>query len=1407
LKNSLASQQQMIVGEGKTATFRVNPAVAGLDMYWEFKRSLKFWGDALSTGTSELVVRGKDAVYLETLLGGTSEAALSKLEGMRLSTAAGSPAVVSSGGSIQSGSFSSGTYTLKLSAGATVVGSGTSMSFQAVASGSQIVKAGTLYGGTLNAADARYLYGGTSNGVIVNGSTWNAVKGERYSEASPEVISIRAASLLDEGIYTAVVKVPVGTSGAATYAEHRSEPWVLTVNALPLITEHPFVYPKFPGQPATLSVGGFFSPETRFTWYARYAGETAWLPLPSGVDPRTHVISNVQIADEGEYQLEATNGAGTVVSNGTYMAVERPAFLTLRTAGLSAGTVGVFPESALNLDVLVTGALSELPSGLPSGVTFQKLQPGNKWGNVNAPFVITGTACSVTSAGEEQEGYYRVSATGKVNGVVYSNVVKVEVYDRITFTSAKVASVVATAGESFTLTAPVTGYAPQYQWLLNGEAISGATLASYTQTASESTAGTYSVAVKNYKDGVTLFSSGTLVVAQVSVNDRPKVDYGVSSRAAKLLVEDPELFLSVSGSVSGTPGEVRYQWCKDGKALSGAGVSGVVYVPASKEAVEVKYEKKGVMPTDGGNYYFIATNAFGVSTGTVMTQVKVIERPKFLDTPQLQSVVAVEGDDAAVFRVNAIGGGSLSYYWYTKPASGGSFTQIDNGNSPVLIIGGTNANGEPITSGTGIASALDGSQYRVEVVSVYDGVSPPSSGPSNVATLKVASKASVLSVGSIKLNQMDTGGAARLALVGANTLRATATAIDPGSLKLSYQWRRNGEKIASGMVAASGSLSSGSSKFDLEYRLPADLASNPDGVYDVIVDNGAGVAASPAISVTLDPKIVSVQIPSAVNPFDPVKMNASFTGERSSYRYEWYNGSTLVRSGTASGASPFTVEHSISAAENTGTLAAGSYKLRVLDSAGAHVESKAVFMSVAKPVSITAQPVAPLRVGVDGSFTLSVGATGGGSLNYQWSRDGAAISAGGTSATLTRDGTGNLEGAYQVRVWNEFSTVISDVVNVIVSKNLGVNMIQPGTVNIGGAANLVANASGPGRLSYQWYKGASAILGATGESHKISPVTAADGAQYWVKVTSSESTPNNSVDSGSVSLGVRDVPRILVAPVSRIVGGSGTTSSKVSFTVVAESRAGGTLNFEWGNVGTGTYTNKGNTSTLTVTVPTETTRSESTYSVTVSSGDSADGKVQSGSITLTAKLTVLPSTQTKDKITTAGSDGVSVHTGWWVYWVKAKKKNPAEPESSRNGYYALERLSSGGVVTPGRAVWVWQSGSTSVEVDEWLAGDQSVVDAVASERGEFSALAARVASGSILSGDYAIAGRVEEEGEGSLYGAPDFVEGVYSSGTGQSMVEYALELNWDMEQVYRMDVYSDLDDVWKALKDALLNND
>jgi hypothetical protein len=739
-----------------------------------------------------------------------------------------------------------------------------------------------------------------------------------------------------------------------------------------------------------------------------------------------------------------------------------------------------------------------------------------------------------------------------------------------------------------------------------------------------------------------------------------------------------------------------------------------------------------------------------------------------------------------VFRVIAVGSGVLRYQWYRSPSATGGFVKYPDAS-------GSNSSSLSVTG----EDMLDSSRYYVEVTSISDVTGATlSSGSSGIATLRVADRSGLLSVRGIRLNGGAEGASAALSLVGGNTLYATAIAVNPGSLKLSYQWRRNGENLAGG-AGTVGALVSGGSSFALAYALPARLDSGSDGVYDVVVDNGAGVAVSPSIAVTLDPRIIAVDIPRMVNPNEAVKLSATVAGTLSSYAYKWIRDGMVTASGAVSGGLPFAIEY-------TGTLAAGSYQLRVGPTDALYVETAPVKVNVAAAAAITIQPVVPTRVGAGGTFTLSVVAAGD-NLKYQWSRDGVAIGAveGGTSAVLSRAGAGNLAGAYQVKVWNDFSMALSSVVNVVVNTELGVDVIAPDPVDIGGSANLIANASGPGKLSYQWSRGGVQIAGATAETLRISPVTAADRGEYRVKVTSTEgAVATGTVTSAAATLVVRDVPRILMAPLSRTVQAS---ASSVSFKVVAESREGNPLSYTWREVGSAatlSATGTQNVSTLNVPVGV-TAGTVRHYSVTVSSGTSAN----SGSITLTAKLTVLASGSSETKGATAGSDGVSAHTGWWVYWVKATSKSTGEV---RNGYYALERELKAGesIVTPKRAVWVWEpavSGTSVYPSDRWAAGDQSVVDGLASERGEFSVLASRaVPGGSYEAVDYAIAGRVEEEGEASLYGAPDLVEGVYSAGVN----EFTVELGWDMEQVYLLDSIKAqdsvlLDDVEAALKKAL----
>jgi hypothetical protein len=469
--------------------------------------------------------------------------------------------------------------------------------------------------------------------------------------------------------------------------------------------------------------------------------------------------------------------------------------------------------------------------------------------------------------------------------------------------------------------------------------------------------------------------------------------------------------------------------------------------------------------------------------------------------------------------------------------------------------------------------------------------------------------------------------------------------------------------------------------------------------------------------------------------------------------FQWYKGGTALDGATSN-------EYRIA------SIAAGDaalYSVGVIVSAGT-VKSGSVQLSVAKPAAITKQPAALSTIGANGTLRLTVEATGD-DLSYEWSQDGKVI-VGANGSTLERfNGGAAMAGAYQVKVRNAFSLAVSNVVTVQFSNALAVDVLQPDPVEIGGVLNLIANASGPeGVYAYQWKKAGVNLIGKTGETLKISPVALADAGAYSVSVTAGTAVAS----SDTVEVVVKDAPRILVPLVSRTVS-AGTPS--VIFKVVAESRIDRTkaLSYEWKKDGNVMSAQTGSSLILTNVSSSD----AASYSVTVS----VQGDAGASSATSIGKLSVLPGSA--PKTTTAGSDGVSVHTAWWVYWVKAT--NAAG--EVRNGYYALERelVDETGIVTPKRAVWVWEPSapSTTYAYDDWSEADQSVLDAVASERGEFSVLAFR----SSPSGNYAISGRVEEQGDGSLYGAPDIAEGAYLL-DGE---EYTVELTWDMEQVYSMD--------------------
>jgi hypothetical protein len=159
---------------------------------------------------------------------------------------------------------------------------------------------------------------------------------------------------------------------------------------------------------------------------------------------------------------------------------------------------------------------------------------------------------------------------------------------------------------------------------------------------------------------------------------------------------------------------------------------------------------------------------------------------------------------------------------------------------------------------------------------------------------------------------------------------------------------------------------------------------------------------------------------------------------------------------------------------------------------------------------------------------LSVTATGGGALSYQWyegaSGDITTPAPGGTSRTLTVMPA--MTTSYWVRVSATCGTRDSNAAIVTVCDSAQILRAPlDEVVVIGNTATLTVSAAGSGTLSYQWYEGTSGTttnpVGTDAPTFTTPQVY--DERSYWVRVTDTCNGPR-SVDS----------PTATVTPVTQI---------------------------------------------------------------------------------------------------------------------------------------------------------------------------------------------------------------------------------------------------------------------------------
>jgi hypothetical protein len=393
--------------------------------------------------------------------------------------------------------------------------------------------------------------------------------------------------------------------------------------------------------------------------------------------------------------------------------------------------------------------------------------------------------------------------------------------------------------------------------------------------------------------------------------------------------------------------------------------------------------------------------------------------------PGNSSVVAGQ---TATFSVTASGTAPLTYQWRK------------NGTA---ISGATSAS----YSTPAETTSDNGAQFTVIVSN------PAGSLTSNAATLTVTTAPVAPSITTQPSNQTIFSGKTANFSVVAN-----------GTSPLSYQWRKNGIAISSATSAT--------------YTTPAETTSDSGALFSVVVSNSVGNVTSNSATLTVNPDPAPAITSQPASQTITAGLTATFSVTASGTAplgYQWQKNGAAISGATSSS---YTTP-----AETTSDNGA-QFAVVVSNSAGTATSNSAVLTVNPAPVapSITTQPSSK-TITAGQTATFSIGASGTAPLNYQWQKNGTAISGAASSSYTTPVETTSDNGAqFTVVVSNSVGNVTSNAAtltvnaptpgaltpsaaslsfgNVIITKNggLSVNFTNSGNVNISVATVTISGA-------------------------------------------------------------------------------------------------------------------------------------------------------------------------------------------------------------------------------------------------------------------------------------------------------------------------------------------------------------
>ena len=957
----------------------------------------------------------------------------------------------------------------------------------------------------------------TGTTSVCAGSTTSlssATTGGTWSSSNTSVATISSAGLvtgLTSGTTTITYTVTVGGCTNSTTA-------VVTVNALPTATV------------TTIGTTTFCS------------GGSVNLVGPSAPAGMTY---SYQWNVGGTAISGATSSSYTATTSGSYTLT-----VTSNTGCAATSSATVVTVNALPTVAAITGTTSMCEG---SSVTLSDATSGGTWSSSNTATAVVNSSTGVVtgvSAGTATISYTYTNSNNCTSTVTATVTVNAMPAPTVTATS----STTFCSGGNVVLTAS-TG--STYQWNLNGTAITGATAASYTATAS----GNYSVTVANASG-----CSATSTTTAVLVNALPTAT--ITASGSTTFCSGSSVNLSANAGTGFT-----YQWSNgsNNQTITVTTAGNYTVTVTSPEGCSTTSSATTVTVTPlptvasitgttsvcAGSTTSLSSATTGGTWSSSNTSVATISSAGLVTgltsgTTTITYTVTVGGctnSTTAVVTVNALPTATVTTIGTTTFCSGGSVNLVGPSAPAGMTysyqwnVGGTAISGATSSSYTATTSG----SYTLTVTSNTGCAATSSATVVTVNALPtvaaITGTTSMCEGSSVTLSDATSGGtwsSSNTATAVVNSSTGVVTGVSAGTATISYTYTNSNNctstVTATVTVNALPTVAAITGATNVCSGLTTQLASATSG--GTWTSSNTSVATVSATGVVTGVSAGSSVISYAVTNVNGCTSTVSATVNVNS-------GTTATV--TAVGATTFCAGGFVTLTANSGSLyqwsngeqtqsitvtASGSYYVTVTNTSGCSATSTATVVTV-NPLPTVAAITGATNVCSGLTTQLSSATTGG-----TWTSSNTAVATVSATGVVTGVSAGTATMTYSMTNANGCTNAVAAVINVNAGTTASITTGGPTTFCAGGSVTLTANSGS----SYQWSNG-----------EQTQSITVTTGGTYYVSVTNA---------SGCSATSVATIVTVNPLPVASIVA-NGPTSFCQGGSVTLTAGAGST--YVWSN--------------------------------------------------------------------------------------------------------------------------------------------------------------------------------------------------------------------------------------------------